>query len=103
MVRQPNSTHSSLVSSRRHFSVSSFNHGCSSCFCLLVIERYQYRLENEKGARIQPDVKDFKKLNKVVLKEGATNAAVSQHPNQNLTNTNERRLSPLTLTFIQTG
>ena len=31
--------------------------------------------EIPKGRRVNPDIKDFKKLNKVVLKEGGTNAA----------------------------
>ena len=42
-----------------------------------MIEKYQYRVDDPKSFK-HPDVKDFKRLNKVVLKEGATNAAVSQ-------------------------
>ena len=69
-------------------------------FCLAVIERYQYRVENEKGARIAPDIKDFKRLNKVVLKEGATNAAVSSlHSYQELNKSHQ----PLILAFFHTG
>ena len=34
-------------------------------------------MENPQGRRKNPEVKDFKRLNKVVLKEGGTNAAVS--------------------------
>ena len=34
--------------------------------------------EIPKGRMKKPDVKDFKRLNKVVLKEGATNASVSK-------------------------
>ena len=41
------------------------------------MDNYQYRAEDEKGRYKQPEVKDFRRLNKVVLKEGATNAAVS--------------------------
>ena len=45
----------------------------------LVIERYQQNVDEiPKGRRAAPEIKDFKRLNKVVLKEGATNAAVSQ-------------------------
>ena len=43
-----------------------------------VMENYQYRAPSEKGAFKQPEIKDFRRLNKVVLKEGATNAAVSR-------------------------
>ena len=44
----------------------------------LVIERYQQNVDEiPKGRRAAPEIKDFKRLNKVVLKEGATNAAVS--------------------------
>lgn len=39
--------------------------------------RYQYRVEDPKAAFKHPDVKDFKRLNKVVIKEGGTNAGVS--------------------------
>ena len=39
--------------------------------------KYQYRNENEKGGFKPVDTKDFRRLNKKVLKEGATNAAVS--------------------------
>jgi len=42
-----------------------------------VMDNYQYRVEDEKGRFKKPEVKDFRRLNKVVLKEGATNAAVS--------------------------
>ena len=42
---------------------------------------YQYRVDDPASIKIRaknnPDVKDFKKLNKVVLAEGATNAMVS--------------------------
>ena len=41
----------------------------------------QYRVDDPASIKIRaknnPDVKDFKKLNKVVLAEGATNAMVS--------------------------
>ena len=47
-------------------------------FVSAVIDKYQYRAEGEKGRFKHPDIKDFKRLNKVVLKEGATNAAVSE-------------------------
>ena len=44
-------------------------------FCT-VIDKYQYRVEDPKAAAARkPTTKDFKRLNKVVLKEGATNAA----------------------------
>ena len=45
-----------------------------------MIDRYEYRAEGEKGGFKNPEIKDFKRLNKVVLKEGATNAAVSDRP-----------------------
>mmetsp|Transcript_30468 Transcript_30468/g.37513 ORF Transcript_30468/g.37513 Transcript_30468/m.37513 type:complete len:240 (+) Transcript_30468:15-734(+) len=40
-----------------------------------VIENYQYRDEAAKGKFSNPDIKDFKRLNKAVLREKATNAA----------------------------
>jgi len=40
--------------------------------------KYQYRGEDNGKTKLN-DIKDFKRLNKVVLKEGATNAAVSTH------------------------
>lgn len=43
-----------------------------------VMDNYQYRVDDEKGRYKHPEVKDFRRLNKVVLKEGATNAAVSR-------------------------
>ena len=43
------------------------------------MDRYEYRGTDMKGQFKAPDIKDFKKLNKVVLAEGATNAAVSAH------------------------
>ena len=47
-------------------------------FCHVVIERYELNVaEIPKGRMKKPDVKDFKRLNKVVLAEGATNASVS--------------------------
>ena len=39
--------------------------------------KYQYRKENEAGGFRKVETKDFKRLNKKVLQEGATNAAVS--------------------------
>ena len=47
------------------------------CF-IIVIDNYQYRDEREKGRFQQPDVKDFRRLNKAVLGQKATNAAVSE-------------------------
>ena len=46
------------------------------CF-IIVIEKYQFRDEKEKGRFVSPDIKDFKRLNKAVLGQKATNAAVS--------------------------
>ena len=46
-----------------------------------MIEKYQFTVEGEKGRYKHPEIKDFKKLNKVVLAEGATNAAVSYRIN----------------------
>ena len=44
----------------------------------IVIERYEHNVaEIPKGRRVKPDIKDFKKLNKVVLAEGGTNAAAN--------------------------
>ena len=40
--------------------------------------RYEYRNTDPKLAYKHPDIKDFKKLNKVVLKEGATSAAANR-------------------------
>lgn len=40
-----------------------------------IVDKYQYRVDNPKGAFQKPDVKDFRRLNKAVLKEGATSAA----------------------------
>ena len=40
--------------------------------------RYEYRVTDPKLMFKHPDVKDFKRLNKVVLKEGATNAAANR-------------------------
>ena len=42
-----------------------------------VIENYQYRDEREPNRFKKPDVQDFKRLNKLVLREKATNAMVS--------------------------
>ena len=39
--------------------------------------KYEYRKQNEAGGFRKVDTKDFKRLNKKVLQEGATNAAVS--------------------------
>ncbi len=39
--------------------------------------KYQYRDDNAKGGFKPVDAKDFKRLNKKVLQEGATNSAVS--------------------------
>ena len=58
----------------------------------LVIERYQQNVDEiPKGRRAAPEIKDFKRLNKVVLKEGATNAAVSDL---------SYKLIPLTFPFL---
>ena len=47
-------------------------------FDLTVIERLEQNLaEIPKGRRKNPEIKDFKKLNKVVLAEGGTNAAAN--------------------------
>ena len=47
-------------------------------FVSIVIERYEINVaEIPKGRRVKPDIKDFKKLNKVVLAEGGTNAAAN--------------------------
>ena len=47
-----------------------------SQFALKVIVKYQYRApEDPKIKSNHVDVKDFRRLNKVVLREGATNAA----------------------------
>ena len=43
-----------------------------------MIDNYQYRDEKEKGRFQQPDIKDFRRLNKAVLGQKATNAAVSE-------------------------
>ena len=51
------------------------------CF-ITVIDNYQYRDEKEKGRFQQPDVKDFRRLNKAVLGQKATNAAVSEIEDQ---------------------
>ena len=40
-----------------------------------MIDKFQYRVEDPKAASRKPAIKDFKRLNKVVLKEGATSAA----------------------------
>ena len=45
---------------------------------MTVMDRYEYRAADPKGQFKAPEIKDFRRLNKVVLKEGATNAAVSQ-------------------------
>ena len=51
------------------------------CVYITVIEKYQYRApEDLRSKNKVPDIKDFRRLNKVVLKEGATNAAVSPVP-----------------------
>ena len=95
MVSHPYSFY--LSSFRFHILTTLWGH---PVLFIAVIERYQYRVENEKGARIAPDIKDFKRLNKVVLKEGATNAAVSNlHPYQKLNKSHQ----PLTFTFFHTG
>lgn len=40
-----------------------------------VIDKFQYRgPEDPKVRKMQPDVKDFRRLNKAVLRDGATNA-----------------------------
>jgi len=44
--------------------------------------KYQYRVEDPKFQK-QEDAKDFKRLNKVVLKEGATNAAANRQLRKN--------------------
>lgn len=47
-------------------------------FYFSVIDNYQYRVDDPKAEKARnPDIKDFKKLNKVVLAEGATNSMVS--------------------------
>ena len=47
-------------------------------FASIVIERYELNVaEIPKGRRVNPDIKDFKKLNKVVLAEGGTSAAAN--------------------------
>ena len=43
---------------------------------MAVIDDYQYRVDDPKMKARNPDIKDFKKLNKVVLAEGATNSMV---------------------------
>jgi len=43
-----------------------------------VIDKFQYRDETEKGRFKHPQVNDFTRLNKAVLKEGATNAAANR-------------------------
>jgi hypothetical protein len=53
------------------------NHDILRFFPFSVIENYQYRDEAAKGKFSSPDIKDFKRLNKAVLREKATNAAVS--------------------------
>jgi len=47
-----------------------------------VIEKYQFRDEKEKGRFVSPDVKDFKRLNKAVLGQKATNAAANRQSRQ---------------------
>lgn len=42
-----------------------------------VIAKYNYRGADQVKNR-QAEIRDFRRLNKVVLKEGATNAAVSR-------------------------
>ena len=49
---------------------------------IAVIGKFQYRVDDPKMAFKHPDSKDFKKLNKVVLKEGATNAAANRQMRQ---------------------
>ena len=45
-----------------------------------MIERFEQNVSAvPKGRMKHPDVKDFKRLNKVVLKEGATNASANYH------------------------
>lgn len=46
-------------------------------YFMTVIDNYQYSVDDPKMRARNPDIKDFKKLNKVVLAEGATNAMVS--------------------------
>ena len=54
------------------------NHNKSnSMFTVIVMWKYQYRDETAIGGYNKVDQKDFKRLNKQVLREGATNAAVS--------------------------
>ena len=53
---------------------------CALCVCyhLSVIDNYQYRVDDPKMRAKNPDIKDFKRLNKVVIKEGGTNSMVCQ-------------------------
>ena len=41
-----------------------------------MIENYQYRVQDPALRAKEPKIQDFKKLNKVVLAEGATDAKV---------------------------
>ena len=45
---------------------------------MAVIDNYQYRVDDPKMKARNPDIKDFKRLNKVVLAEGATNSMVRE-------------------------
>ena len=44
----------------------------------IVIENYQYRVQDPALLAKEPKIQDFKKLNKVVLAQGATSAKVSE-------------------------
>ena len=62
--------------------MANHDHKCNlpgiESFSSTVIERYEENLaEIPKGRRVNPKIKDFKKLNKVVLAEGGTSAAAN--------------------------
>lgn len=49
-----------------------------------VINEYESTVAQvPRGRKAQPDIKDFKRLNKVVLKEGATSAAANRRTRAN--------------------
>lgn len=59
--------------------------------CLAVIDKFRYNVPLDPNARSKKDdVKDFRRLNKVVLREGATNAAT----NRALRSKHDMRLQP---------
>lgn len=60
-----------------------------------VIDNYQYRVDDPKAKLRNPDIKDIIKLNKNVLKEGATTSAVSR-----IISTNSITRKMLTVSFF---